>query len=447
MRVDAAESSSIHEVEQRVKGRDMPVLKNLNSGSIAALCNADGEFNLAARGWTGGLRFEGDSGAVSLEVTDGHVKGGDPGDGPGVIVIRGPDALWASLLAAVPPRLRNDLWPLVGKGYMSLTGGHLVFSQYFPAIARIVELMRPRSDLSARPVTEVAAHGQIDSPIGRYIHLNLSGQDYRVYFEEAGSGIPLLLQHTAGCHGSQWRHLFEIKELTDHFRLIAYDLPYHGKSLPPVGPKWWAEQYKLRAEFLRSVPVTLARTLRLDRPIFMGCSVGGMLALDLARYFPDDFRAVISVEGALKTDIPIDNPLITTMWDPRVSNDYKARMMDSLMSPTAPEVYRKETSYMYASGWPQTFMGDLNYYIDDYDMRDEAKNIDTGKVAVHILNGEYDYTGSIEAGNEAHNAIPGSTWTTMDGIGHFGMSENPGKFLEYILPLLRRMRDPEAQKS
>ena len=35
----------------------------------------------------------------------------------------------------------------------------------------------------------------------------------------------------------------------------------------------------------------------------MGCSVGGQVALDLARYHPDEFRAVISLEPALKLDI------------------------------------------------------------------------------------------------------------------------------------------------
>jgi len=422
----------------------MSVLKVLSPEKIAALCDTDGEFHLAAKGWTGGFRFEGETESLSLVVKDGHVHAGDPGNGPDVVSIKGPDELWASLLAPVPPRYKNDLWPLVGKGYMALTGSELLFSQYFPALARVVELLRPASGLPAHEVKETLQHGRIDSPVGRYIHLDLEGQDYRVYFEEAGSGIPLILQHTAGCHGSQWRHFFECKEITDHFRLIAYDLPYHGKSLPPVGPQWWTEQYKLRGDFLRSVPVTLAKALNLDKPVFMGCSVGGLLALDLARYHPEEFRAVISVEGVLKTDIPIDNPVITTMWDPRVSNDYKARMMDSLMSPTSPVAYRKETSLMYAAGWPQTFMGDLNYYIEDFDMRTEAKNIDTSKVAVHILNGEYDYTGSIEKGREAHEAIPGSTWLGMDDIGHFGMSENPEKFIEYLLPVLQTVREAGA---
>ena len=85
------------------------------------------------------------------------------------------------------------------------------------------------------------------------------------------------------------------------FRLIAYDLPYHGKSVPPVGVDWWARQYRLDGQFLRSVPRQLSAALGLEQPVFMGCSVGGLLALDLARRgrAPDDFRAVISLEGAL----------------------------------------------------------------------------------------------------------------------------------------------------
>ena len=55
--------------------------------------------------------------------------------------------------------------------------------------------------------------------VGRYVHLDLGppGQpvDHRIYYEEAGSGIPVLLQHTAGSHGTQWRHLLENPAITD----------------------------------------------------------------------------------------------------------------------------------------------------------------------------------------------------------------------------------------
>ncbi len=45
-----------------------------------------------------------------------------------------------------------------------------------------------------------------DSATGRYVYVTVGGVEYRVYFESAGEGIPLLLQHTAGADGRQWRH-------------------------------------------------------------------------------------------------------------------------------------------------------------------------------------------------------------------------------------------------
>ena len=33
---------------------------------------------------------------------------------------------------------------------------------------------------------------------GRYVNLTVEGVAYRIFFEEAGAGVPLLLLHTAG---------------------------------------------------------------------------------------------------------------------------------------------------------------------------------------------------------------------------------------------------------
>ncbi|MDB5483924.1 MAG: hypothetical protein JWO83_4977 [Caulobacteraceae bacterium] len=410
-----------------------------NSQALAALCLADGEFRLAARFWTGGLRLEIGERVVGVVLTDGVPAAGSPErDAAGVITLTAAGLVWERLLAARPPRFYNDLFSVVGSREVILGADGLLYAQYYPAVMRALELLRPEDPDQAIASTATALSGSFDSPTGRYVHLELEGQDYRLYFEEAGTGIPVLLQHTAGAHGSQWRHLFERREITDHFRLIAYDLPFHGKSLPPVGPKWWASEYKLKAGFLRSVPVTLARTLGLERPVFMGCSVGGLLALDLALQHPEVFRAVISLEGALNIEGDLES--LTGFWDPRVSNEYKARLMNGLMSPISPEAYRKETSQVYSAGWPPAFLGDLYYYLVDYDLRETAARINTNTVGVHILSGEYDASGTAELGRAAHEAIPGSTWARMDGVGHFPMSENPDAFLGYLLPVLETIR-------
>ena len=404
---------------------------------LVEACRKDGEFRLAARHWTGSLRLEAPGSACVVRLENGEfVAAPSPSDDKVAIVLAASEATWVKLLSPKPPRLYNDISVLIASKEMSLQADPVRYAQYYPAVMRAIELLR--SPLAQARLPAAKSSGAFDSPVGRYIHLEIESQDYRVYFEEAGTGIPMLLQHTAGAHGAQWRHLFECREITDHFRLIAYDLPFHGKSLPPVGPKWWAEEYRLTASFARALPVTLARTLGLHRPVFMGCSVGGLLALDLARHHPDLFSAVISLEGALKIEAAIS--VLGRLWHPQVSNEYKGRLMNGLMSPTSPEAYRKETSQVYASGWPPAFLGDLHYYVADYDLREEASKIDTNRVAVHILSGEYDPSGMMERGQAAQAAIAGSTWAGMTDVGHFPMSENPEAFFAYLLPILEQVR-------
>lgn len=403
--------------------------------SWAHTCAGDGEFLLAARHWNGGLRLRVGASTLDLRLENGVVSAGVADEG--LIEFSAEEDVWSRFFAETPPRFHNDVMANLSTGSGIDRGGNdLVYAQYYGAAMRALELLRDGA--ANGPVLKAArVTDPFDAPVGRYVHVELEGHDHRIYFEEAGQGIPILLQHTAGCHGSQWRHLFENPEITSRFRLIAYDLPYHGKSVPPATKDWWAEGYDLKGEFLRAVPLGLAAALELDRPVFMGCSVGGLLALDLAYRYPDRFRSVISVEGALK--IEGSQELLQELWHPQVSNEYKARLMEGLMSPTSPKPYRKETSFVYASGWPPAFLGDLYYYIEEFDLRNTASGIDTSNVGVHILSGEYDWSGTAELGREAHEAIAGSTWTEMEGVGHFPMSENPEAFMGYLLPILEQI--------
>ena len=74
--------------------------------------------------------------------------------------------------------------------------------------------------------------------VGRYISMVVAGDTMRIYVEEAGSGIPLVCLHTAGSDSRQFRHLMTDPSIKDHYRLLAFDMPWHGKSNPPIG---WLE--------------------------------------------------------------------------------------------------------------------------------------------------------------------------------------------------------------
>ena len=63
---------------------------------------------------------------------------------------------------------------------------------------------------------------------GQYGKFKIDGIDYRIYWEEAGQGIPLVCLHTAGSDGRQYRALLNDKKILERFRVIVFDMPWHG---------------------------------------------------------------------------------------------------------------------------------------------------------------------------------------------------------------------------
>jgi len=277
---------------------------------------------------------------------------------------------------------------------------------------------------------------KLETISGKYVYIEVHGIEYRVYFEENGKGIPLICQHTAGSDGRQWRHLLNDSEITSLYRVIAPDLPYHGKSLPPESIEWWKEEYKLTKSFFIDFHVNLSRSLGLQKPVYMGCSMGGHLAPDLALERPNEFRAVIGVEASLGVTHPAE-----LQWHhhPRIGNDFRAHAMSGMMAPHSLEKYRRETMWEYSQSGPPVFKGDLYYYFIEHNLTDSAWKIDTSCIPVYLLTGEYDPATSPEDTRKLAEQIKGSKFNEMKGLGHFGMSENFGAFKKYLMPILKEI--------
>ena len=138
--------------------------------------------------------------------------------------------------------------------------------------------------------------------------------------------------------------------------------------------------------------------------------------------------------------------LINQWWHhPRLSNESKPAAMMSLCSPHAPEANVRETIWMYSQGAPAVFAGDLNYYGVEHDLRDKAAQIDTSKCMLYVLSGDYDWSAYPAAAQALADAVPGATYTLMEGMGHFPMAEDPQQFKKYLLPVLADIEQRSAR--
>lgn len=272
------------------------------------------------------------------------------------------------------------------------------------------------------------------SPVtGHYVTFEVDGLEYKVFYLENGTGQPLVCQHTAGCHNHQWRGLLEDEEIASRYRIIAYDLPRHGKSDPPENTEWWKEEYKLTAEHYTNFIIAFCDALDLKDPIFMGCSFGGNVALQLALRHPDRFGGILAVEGADHSP-----GFYLDWWQHPHANAAQvcASGVWDLMAPQSPEADRWKTWFYYTQG-SEAFKGDLYFYSVDHDLRGRLGEIDTDRCPLVMLTGEYDYLTTPADSARTAAAIGNCTFIEMKDIGHFPMSENYPLFRRYLLQALQ----------
>ena len=217
--------------------------------------------------------------------------------------------------------------------------------------------------------------------VGRYMHLELFGRPHRIYVEQAGEGTPLLCLHTAGSDGRQYRGLMNDSRVTSRHRVIAFDMPWHGKSSPPEG--WHEEEYQLTSAQYATMILNVMKALELDRPILIGCSIGGRICLHLALEHPEHFRAIIGLQAGAHVDPYYD---LNFLHRPDVhGGEVAGAIVSGLVGPDAPDKERWETLWHYMQSGPGVFKGDLYFYKVDGDIRKVAEKLSKFDEVVYVV--------------------------------------------------------------
>lgn len=109
-------------------------------------------------------------------------------------------------------------------------------------------------------------------------------------YDDVGSGAPpLLLVHGYACDRSAMAR--QAAHFAPAHRVVSVDLRGHGESDKPEGC------YTIPA-FADDL-AWLCRELGLYRPVVVGHSLGGMIALDLAARYPDLAAAIVALDATI----------------------------------------------------------------------------------------------------------------------------------------------------
>ncbi len=117
------------------------------------------------------------------------------------------------------------------------------------------------------------------APTGMYIEAN----GLEVYYEDYGEGEPLMLIHGGTATSQSWAS--HLPAFTEHFEVFTPDSGGHGRTDNPTGELG----YRVMADDLAS----LIDALGLQRPLVLGYSDGGQIALELGLRYPGLARALV----------------------------------------------------------------------------------------------------------------------------------------------------------
>jgi pimeloyl-ACP methyl ester carboxylesterase len=106
----------------------------------------------------------------------------------------------------------------------------------------------------------------------------------RLYYEMAGAGATIVLAHAGFLDHGMWDDQWHL--LSQHYRVIRYDMRGYGKSDALAGPT------TRRAELY-----ALLTQLGIDAAYLVGCSLGGEMMLDFTLEYPGMVKGLVLVNS------------------------------------------------------------------------------------------------------------------------------------------------------
>ncbi|MYW96258.1 alpha/beta hydrolase [Amycolatopsis rubida] len=262
--------------------------------------------------------------------------------------------------------------------------------------------------------------------IGRYATVDGT----RVYYEECGEGVPVFCIHTAGACSIEYYEF--LPAMAAHgFRVIAVDLPGHGKSYPV---NW--EPFRRMHDYAEFVWRIIETVCGDEKPIVLGTSIGGDMTVDLACHHSAGMRAALALEGAAHTPT---FPDIRIYEDPHACPGWRDQMeraaISSLYYPTSDEKV-VETRWMHRYAPQEIAVADLECWAN-HDVREHLANI---SCPIMIFKGEADYYVPDHLLQATVEGIRDGLAEFVVGprMGHYPMFEQPEALTDICVDFLKR---------
>lgn len=255
----------------------------------------------------------------------------------------------------------------------------------------------------------------IDQPVLKDIEID--GQ--KLAYEQSGAGRPLVLMHGWGCDHTTVRSIAATAALSH--TVYNVDFPGFGASPEPAGV-WGVYDYAgLIEKFIQR--------LGLDRPVLVGHSFGGRVAIILASRMPVDKVILVDAAGI--------KPRRTFTYYYKVYTFKAAKMAMKLIygadgaQKRIDSMRAKRGSSDYASASPR-----MRAIMSRVVNEDLTRLLPSVTAPTLLVWGENDTATPLADAKKMNSLLPDSGLVSFPGCGHYSFLDNPAQFAAVLKSFL-----------
>lgn len=258
-------------------------------------------------------------------------------------------------------------------------------------------------------------------------------ESFRMAYEEAGSGIPILFIHGYPLNRRMWQP--QIDALSQDAHVIAPDLRGHGDSTPTEGV------YSM--DLLAEDCARLLDTLNITQKIVLcGLSMGGYISFAFARKFPNRLAALVltATRAAPDTEETKLNrarsiALAKEQGITPIIESMLARVLSPVTLQNNPDLVETVRQIMRHTSL-RAVLGDLQGMMERIDSRPFLKQI---SVPTLIIHGKDDPLIPIDEAQAMQAAIPNCRLLIMENAAHLPNLEASERFNHAIREFIKTL--------
>jgi 3-oxoadipate enol-lactonase len=261
----------------------------------------------------------------------------------------------------------------------------------------------------------------------------VDGNGARLYYEQAGSGMPVVLIHGGYLDHRMWDDQFTL--VAERYRAIRYDVRAHGRSFSDSVP--FADHDDLGR---------LLDTLAVPRAVIVGLSMGGQIAVDFTLAHPDRVAGLVLVGSGLSGFEPKSDQIARFAEDlraassrgfPAVFETFTRWFCDGpYRQPSEVDsVVRRRVLEMLAGSEQRWFYSRLERPLDP----PALGRLGEIHVPTLVVVGTLDVRDIHQIADLIVERVPGAKRVEIPGVAHMVNMEKPAEFDRVLMEFLGRI--------